>query len=558
MQPVEDIFETWSDDDATPIGTPGDGVDVSTPRTKEEQVNPFQRKKQPKTSAVWNKFKEKRVLNFVHIPAPRPDVEIAATIHKCLIEWGIENKVFSISVDNVSSNDAAMKILRENLGRNKKLVCGKRLFHVRCTTHILNLMVQDGLSQIKPFIQDLRDCILYVKQSETRAIMFLEIVQMLQLPKRKLILDWKTRWNSTYQILTLAIQYRDVFPMLVQLDNNFNFAPIDEDWEKLKKVCEILEAFNSVTNVISGSEYPTSNLFLQEIVDIKELLDEKCYDDDDFIRSMVGKMKEKFDKYWGERNFVMAIAAVLDPRLKMRLLQFAYPQMYPDEEAQEKIDEVQAALYEIYEEYAAETQSSNSEPPIEISKVQRDNVQRPKRTSSRFCQFVRTTQTVQHEKSELDRYLEEKCLLWEEDDTSFDALQWWKVNQTNYRILSMMAHEILVIPITTVASKATFSAGSRVIDTYRSLLSPDTVQVLLCGGDWCHNLYGVKKSYKINVNWSSSRQPTEPNGTAISLVVGLFVDASLLQLLYDLFLFFSLMLKKGVDEGIWSTKFVSR
>ncbi|XP_031267560.1 zinc finger BED domain-containing protein RICESLEEPER 2-like [Pistacia vera] len=265
----------------------------------------------------------KRVLNFIHIPAPRPGVEIAAAIYKCLIEWGIENKVFSISVDNASSNDTAIKILKENLGRNKKLMCGGRLFHVRCAAHILNLMVQDELSQIKPIIQDICDCILYVKQPEIRVIMFLEIVQML--PKQKPILDCKTRWNSTYEMLVLAIQYRDVFPMLVQLDNNFTCAPIDKDWEKLEKVCEILEAFNSVTNVISGSEYPTSNLFLQEIVDIKELLDEKCSDDDDFIWLMMGKMKEKFDKYWGECNFVMAIATVLDPRMKMRLLQFAYP-----------------------------------------------------------------------------------------------------------------------------------------------------------------------------------------------------------------------------------------
>ncbi|XP_031266691.1 zinc finger BED domain-containing protein RICESLEEPER 2-like [Pistacia vera] len=410
MQLVEDIFETWSDDDATPAGTPGDGVNASTPRTNEEQVNHFQRKKRPKTSAVWNEFKEvvlpdgstkgecihckaklaitetksttqfarhlksclkqidakfdmnkmrelaanwvlmhehpftvvgeegfnmmqkcgmplwekitrtalkqhcvtvyeiqkkklvnllksinkislttdiwnssnqkleymvltghfidndwklqKCVLNFVHIPAPRPGVEIVAVIHKCLIEWGIENKVFSISVDNASSNDAAIKILRENLGRNKKLMCGGRLFHVRCAAHILNLMVQDELSQIKPIIQDMRDCILYVKQSETRVIMFLEIVHMLQLPKRKLILDCKTRWNSTYEMLALAIQYRDVFPMLVQLDNNFTCALIDEDWEKLEKVCEILEVFNLATNVISGSEFPTFNLFL--------------------------------------------------------------------------------------------------------------------------------------------------------------------------------------------------------------------------------------------------------------------------------------------------------
>ena len=55
-----------------------------------------------------------------------------------------------------------------------------------------------------------------------------------------------------------------------------------------------------------------------------------------------------------------------------------------------------------------------------------------------------------------------------------------------------MTRDILAIPITTVASEATFSAGGRVIDTYRASLSPETVQVLLCGEDWCRSLHGIK------------------------------------------------------------------
>ncbi|GJW62278.1 zinc finger BED domain-containing protein RICESLEEPER 2-like protein [Tanacetum coccineum] len=51
-------------------------------------------------------------------------------------------------------------------------------------------------------------------------------------------------------------------------------------------------------------------------------------------------------------------------------------------------------------------------------------------------------------------------------------------------------------PITTVASEATFSAGSRVIDTYRASLAPETVEVLLCGGDWCRSLHGLKRKNK--------------------------------------------------------------
>ncbi|MBA0754826.1 hypothetical protein Gogos_019812, partial [Gossypium gossypioides] len=44
-----------------------------------------------------------------------------------------------------------------------------------------------------------------------------------------------------------------------------------------------------------------------------------------------------------------------------------------------------------------------------------------------------------------------------------------------------MACEILSIPITTVASKSTFSDGGKVIDAYQSYLGTDTVQMVLCG-----------------------------------------------------------------------------
>ncbi|KAL2251542.1 UNVERIFIED_CONTAM: putative AC transposase [Sesamum indicum] len=55
-----------------------------------------------------------------------------------------------------------------------------------------------------------------------------------------------------------------------------------------------------------------------------------------------------------------------------------------------------------------------------------------------------------------------------------------------------MARDILAISITTVAFETTFSAGSRVIDKYRASLTSDTVQVLMCGGDWLRKRFGVK------------------------------------------------------------------
>lgn len=99
--------------------------------------------------------------------------------------------------------------------------------------------------------------------------------------------------------------------------------------------------------------------------------------------------------------------------------------------------------------------------------------------------------------SDLDVYLEEGIYLCKDNSAiSFNILDWWKSHETKFPILSKMAAHFLAIPITTVASEATFSAGGRVIDTYRASLDPETVQALICGGDWIRKLHGVKKKNK--------------------------------------------------------------
>ncbi|XP_038681496.1 zinc finger BED domain-containing protein RICESLEEPER 2-like isoform X1 [Tripterygium wilfordii] len=253
---------------------------------------------------------------------------------------------------------------------------------------------------------------------------------------------------------------------------------------------------------MSGSEYPTSNLFLSEIYRVKEVLKSKALDENDYIKDMVLKMNEKFDKYWGECNLLMSIAAVLDPRCKMKLIEFCFPIIYPCWEVSEKIKEVREALYALYEEYyeAIRAEESMVEQSGEggssftsgggscVTELNEDS------GWSKFHQFVRTTESIPPSKSELDAYLEESIHQCKpEESMNFDAVAWWGLNNLKFHTLSRMACDILAIPASTVASEATFSAGGRIIDSYRSSLAIETVQALVCGADWVRNLHGVKE-----------------------------------------------------------------
>ncbi|KZV23382.1 hypothetical protein F511_09127 [Dorcoceras hygrometricum] len=57
-------------------------------------------------------------------------------------------------------------------------------------------------------------------------------------------------------------------------------------------------------------------------------------------------------------------------------------------------------------------------------------------------------------------------------------------NENRYPIISMIAKDIFAIPSSTVTSEASFSLGKRVVDPFRSCLSPKMVEALVCTRDW--------------------------------------------------------------------------
>ncbi|XP_075083342.1 zinc finger BED domain-containing protein RICESLEEPER 2-like [Nicotiana tabacum] len=87
-------------------------------------------------------------------------------------------------------------------------------------------------------------------------------------------------------------------------------------------------------------------------------------------------------------------------------------------------------------------------------------------------------------KTELDKYFGEET---EDDTKEFDVLLCWKLNSARFPVLAEMARDVLAVPVSSVASECAFSTGGHLLDSFRSSLTPNLVQALVCLQDWLRN-----------------------------------------------------------------------
>ncbi|XP_057769071.1 zinc finger BED domain-containing protein RICESLEEPER 1-like [Salvia miltiorrhiza] len=435
---------------------------------------------------------QKRILNFCEVPPPHSGRVISDVLHKCLVEWEIEKKVWTITVDNAACNDAAVRILMENLSLNNNLPFNGKLFPVKCYAHMLNLVVQDGLCAIEDVIIKVRESVKYVVASETRISMFSEIAKESALSSKKLVLDCCTRWNATYSMLSAALDLKDVFSKYQQRDTSFTLLPSEEEWNKVRVVCSLLKNSMQAIHLSQGTEYTTSNCVGVDFVCLRRHLSKLNVGEDTCMIDMVTKMKVRFDKYWSECNLLMCIAVVLDPRFKMFIIDWCFKDIYSTTEAAERRIAFLETLHLLYNEYV-EADEANKAKTDKSSSDHGGGGKFLDDIEAEYLEYLKNEPS----KSDLDVYLSDKK---ERPPNSnhdeFDAISWWKTDSSVYRygILSKMACDVLSISMTTVTSDSAFDAGNRVIDPRYASMGVDRAQFLLCGGDWLRNRFDIKRT----------------------------------------------------------------
>ncbi|CAN0838908.1 Zinc finger BED domain-containing protein RICESLEEPER 2 [Linum grandiflorum] len=374
-----------------------------------------------------------------------------------------------IATDNASSNDTAISYMKKKLKLWNSDFFGSKYLHIRCVAHIINLVVTDGLKESGISIERVREAVKWVKSSPARLAQFKKCISFKGIESNRLVsLDVSTRWNSTYMMMEAAEKYEDAFKLLEGNDCNFKshldrqIFPTFMDWENVRMLMKYFKFFYDMTIRVSGTSYVTTHLFCKELIDV-------------------------YDEIHDLLNRLLYIAVFLDPRRKFEYVEFILSKMYEPERAENLAKEVKDAIYEMFG-YYKQLLASNVQPRVSSPNVRDDgNVPASRRKEGTNAEFMKKkVESISRgsrkvSKSELEKYMSNDEDL---NASNYDILGWWMRNEMRYPILSAMARDILAVPITTVASESTFSTGGRILDSFRTSLTPTIVEALICARDW--------------------------------------------------------------------------
>ncbi|KAG9141955.1 hypothetical protein Leryth_009323, partial [Lithospermum erythrorhizon] len=382
-----------------------------------------------------------KILNVIMEPYPDSDSAFSHAVTACLSNWSLERKLFSVAV-NPPLSDASIDNLRALLSVKNPLILSGQLVG-NCLALTLGNIARDAFTYVNGTIKKVRDSVMYVKTSESHEDKFLELKQQLQVPSSKLLaLDDQTRWNTTYDMLLAAAELKEVFSCLDTTDPDYKGAPSMEDWKIVETLCTYLKTLLDTANILASSAVPTTNTFFHEAWKIQLELARAATSEDPFVSSLTKSMQETFDKYWKSCCFILAIAVVMDPRFKMKLVEFSFQKIYGEEKAPEYVKIVDKGIHELFLEY---TLTSTLVDNCNNGTVHSDDPRGGDAAADNgpelmdFDIYIKQTNS-QHPKSELVQYLEESLLPRVHD---FDVVGWWRLNKEKYPTLSKMARDVL-------------------------------------------------------------------------------------------------------------------
>ena len=215
------------------------------------------------------------LIGFEHITGKHDAEKILGVFMGILKEYGLQESLLSVTLDNASNNAKFMKLLKSRLA-DRTLLDGEYL-HTRCCGHIINLVVKDGLSKVKKDVTNLRALVRSLGYPQ-RLEKFEERVEEFLIPhdpdyakKARPKMDVLTRWNCTLEMIESSLPYVQIFSMMeneeidmeildketgevkvnpktnLPMTKSKKYKVSTEGWNKMKVLGEFLEPMRDAT-----------------------------------------------------------------------------------------------------------------------------------------------------------------------------------------------------------------------------------------------------------------------------------------------------------------------
>ena len=416
--------------------------------------------------------------------------------------FGVLPKLLAITTDSASNNDTFLEAL-ETVCLQGDVAFNRSSQHVRCIAHVINLAVQDFLRTLGAaalasedaydesyipdtatagFIPRLRKMVVKVRESPQRRERFAHQCKLEGVHPKELVVDVRTRWNSTHDMIKRALELRGPLDKFAAVESDLvRYKMKPEEWRLLESVCGFLRAFKLATKRMCSASHPTLatavpayNFLLDKLEDYRDA-NPGLETIEAATNAAINKLKVYYCKAGAE---IYPVATILDPRYKLGY--------YHDHDwEQEWIQEAQTAFNRAFARYRAPPAPAVREGmPTQLGSGNggNDDDDDDDDDEDEDVDVVKWSILKRRrvaERDEVEEYLTAPRAMPETD-----VLQWWKVNAAAYPRLAAMARDYLAIPATSAPVERVFSGGTDLVQPKRGALSGDAIHACLCLKSW--------------------------------------------------------------------------
>ena len=223
----------------------------------------------------YNQDKVSKALLALRTVVSHSGSEQFNTLLPVLHDYGIIRKLGSVICDNATSNDTLCRTISDHLYTEEKIDWNSAYRRIRCIGHIINLAVQAFLFQnliemdeLESYdhqeesnrqeermkfqrmgpLGKLHNIVVHIQGSSSRTKEFKEYAH------RMIPLDNRTRWNSWYQMLVVAIEQAG--PIDIYTKNHLSDLETEylslQDWDRLRTIKRFLQPFHRATLETQG------------------------------------------------------------------------------------------------------------------------------------------------------------------------------------------------------------------------------------------------------------------------------------------------------------------